>query len=114
MSNKLIGWLLTILGILIIIYALYSSFTIFTAQKEAPSLFNLSQETTLSSNLEEETSAEMARVEMEKIIKEQLNSMMPNNAIPKMLNLLSWSIFAGILIFGGSKLSYLGIKLLKQ
>jgi hypothetical protein len=34
--------------------------------------------------------------------------------LPKLLNLLSWSIFAGILIFAGAQIAGLGIKLIKD
>lgn len=114
MSTKLIGWLLTILGLLIITYALYSSFGIFTAQEEPPSLFQAPQEINISETSSNTAPSEIARQEMEKIIKEQLNSMLPEKGFTKILNLISWSILAGILIFGGSKISSLGIKLLKK
>lgn len=114
MRTKLIGWLLIILGLLIITYALYSSFGIFTAQKEPPSLFQVSQEVNISETSADTTPSEVARQEMEKIIQNQLSSMLPEKGITKILNLLSWSILAGILIFGGSKISSLGIKLLKK
>lgn len=115
MSTKLIGWLLTILGLLIITYALYSSFGIFTAQKEPPSLFQAPQEVNISeSSSSDGTPTQIARQEMERIVQEQLNSMLPEKGFTKILNLISWSILAGILIFGGSKISSLGIKLLKK
>jgi hypothetical protein len=42
-----------------------------------------------------------------------LKEILPAEAITKMLNLIVWSILAGIFIFGGSQISSLGIKLLK-
>ena len=51
-------------------------------------------------------------------MKEQLKEMIPIsdlfNDFPKFFNLISWSIFIGILIFAGGKISSLGIKLVKK
>jgi hypothetical protein len=38
--------------------------------------------------------------------------MLPDDAIAKMLNILSWSIFGTFLIFAGGKISWLGVQLL--
>jgi len=46
---------------------------------------------------------------MKKIIEEQIKEIVP----PGFLNLISWSIFAGILIFGGSGIAGIGVRLIK-
>jgi len=51
---------------------------------------------------------------MEKMIGEQLKGIIPVDTLPKMLNLIVWSILAGLLIFGGAQISNLGIKLIKK
>ncbi len=114
MSKKIIGWLLLAIGLVLISYILYSSFNIFTGNKEAPSLFKASQEVKVTNNSETTSPNEVAQFEMEKIIKEQLQSILPSNLITKFLNLISWTFLAGIFIFGGSKISLLGISLLEQ
>jgi len=52
--------------------------------------------------------------EVEEMIGEQLKGMLPVDFIPKLLNLLAWSMMAGILIFAGGKISSLGIGLIKK
>jgi len=51
-------------------------------------------------------------------MEEQLREMIPVEElvenIPRLLNLLSWSIFAGILIFAGAQISSIGVKLIKK
>ena len=46
-------------------------------------------------------------------IEKQLEKLLPKDTLPKLLNLVAWSILAGILIFGGSQISNIGIKLIK-
>jgi hypothetical protein len=48
------------------------------------------------------------------MISEQLKGMLPINMVPKILNLFIWSMLAGIFIFGGTQVSSLGIKLIKE
>jgi len=40
--------------------------------------------------------------------------LMPSDFLPKIMNLVSWSIFVSLFLLGGSKISTLGIKLLKS
>ncbi len=107
-SAKIFGWILLLAGLAIIVYPLYSSYSIFTAQKPAPEIFEIV----------EEESPQQGEGQMEEMIEEQLKGvigkMLPADSIPKLLNLMSWSIFAGILIFGGSKISGLGIRLIRK
>jgi hypothetical protein len=50
--------------------------------------------------------------QLQKLVQDQLKGMLPANSIPQLLNLISWSILATILIFGGGQIASLGIKLL--
>jgi len=50
---------------------------------------------------------------MEKMLSEQLKGVIPTDTLPKILNLIVWSMLAGLLIFGGSQIAGLGIKLIK-
>ncbi len=51
--------------------------------------------------------------DIEKVIREQLKRILPTKTIIGFLNLIAWSIFSAILIFGGAQISTLGIKLIK-
>ena len=108
MIKKILGLILLFVGLTIILYSLYSSFNIFTAKTSAPEIFK-TEETTLS----QKGGTQDIQAQLEKAIGEQLKGMLPVDSLPTLLNLVAWSIFAGILIFGGAQISSLGIKLIK-
>lgn len=91
------------LGILIIGYALVSSYGIFTGEKDPPQLFQVMDEG------EQDTRSQTTEDQM---FQEALGNILPENAIPNLLNLIAWAIFAGILLFGGSQVSGIGIRLI--
>ncbi len=113
--QNLIGWILLIAGLAIIFWPIYSSFNIFTAKAAAPEIFKIGKEIQTSGGAGKTpaTQAELQK-EMEKLISEQLKGLLPVDTLPKLLNLISWSIFAGILILAGAQTSGLGIKMLKK
>jgi len=98
--KKISGIILLAGGIAVILYGLYSSYNIFTAKKAAPVIFNAPQQSEVQDQLQ-------------KALGEQLKGILPADSISGFFNLISWSIFAGILTFGGAQISGLGIKLLK-
>lgn len=112
---KIFGWTLLIIGVLIIVWTLYSSYNIFTAKTVAPEVFSFSADNLGQPGL---TPGQGTRgdieAQMQKMIGEQLKGFLPVDTIPKMLNLTAWAILAGILIFGGAQISNLGIKLIKK
>ncbi len=113
--QNLVGWILLIAGLAIIFWSIYSSFNIFTAKATAPEIFKVEKEIQASGGTEKTpaTQAELQK-EMEKMISEQLKGLLPVDALPKLLNLISWSVFAGILILAGAQTSGLGIKMIKK
>ena len=112
--SKIIGWLLFSIGLLIIFYGLYSSFNIFTGRSSPPRIFVFVQEETSSLEKEPLTGKIDEKEIITEMISEQIKSIVPLNFSEKLLNLISWSIFAGILFFGGGKIAGLGIKLIKE
>ena len=107
--NKIFGWLLLIIGVGIIIWILFFTYNIFNDKASAPEVFkteeSLETEITIDPDVEED-------IEVEKILEEQLSQILPADSIINLLNLISWSILAGIMIFGGGKISFIGIKLI--
>lgn len=101
-----LGLALLVLGLAIIFYSLYSSFNIFTGKTEPPQVFKMqeSSQAAQSDGLQEQ---------FQQIIQDQLKGMLPLDSISTLLNMISWSILAGVLLFGGAQISGLGIKLLK-
>jgi hypothetical protein len=137
-SNKIIGYLLLVVGLSIIFWSVFASYDIFTAKKEAPKVFsysdegivNLEKEDIKTNNeitidqskladpnylkgLEAEQKAQVENMARNQI-SEQLKEMIPEEFTLKILNLSSWSMLVFILIFAGSKIAALGIKLIKE
>ena len=106
-TKKFSGLTLLLLGLVVIFYSLFSSYNIFTAKAAPYEIFKV----------EKQTSSQMGgqgvETQIQEMIGEQLKGILPVDSLPTLLNLISWSIFAGILIFAGAQISGLGIKLIK-
>jgi len=113
--KKVFGWFLLIIGVLIIFWGIYSSFEIFTAKRPTPEIFKVPEAQEVSIKQEKTAKDLQAQMQqqMQQVIKEELGKMMPPGFLPKLFNLISWSIFIWILVFAGGKLSFIGIRLLK-
>lgn len=113
--QKISGGILLIIGIIIICWSLYSSYNIFIGKNPAPEIFKIGEKKLLTSDdnkIKLNSPAEIQK-QMEKIIGEQIKEIIPAKTITTFLNLISWSIFASILILAGSKISSIGIQLIK-
>lgn len=106
--KKILGLVLLFLGLAVISYALYSSYNIFTTKAVAPEIFVVEEEESVKV-----PEAGDIQAQMQEMIGQQLKGMLPTGSIPRLLNLIVWSIFVGILIFAGAQISSLGIKLIK-
>ena len=113
---KLAGWLLLIGGIIVISYSLFTSYEIFNGKLSAPIIFEAKEEGNKVLPPQQKTQDLKSQPEqlLQEQLQEQLRGMIPADYFPKLLNLIAWSIFAGILIFGGTQISQIGIKLLNH
>ncbi|MFZ2970962.1 MAG: hypothetical protein WA063_07490 [Minisyncoccia bacterium] len=141
-QNKIAGWALLALGLVVIFWSIYSSYGIFTGKTRPPEIFTIPA---ASQNLQDSQSAGNGSAKTDKInvtklqalnpadlqkmqaeqqaqlqaslqnsISAQFEKIVPADTISKLMNLSSWSIFVFILIYAGSKISDLGIKLLRD
>ncbi len=108
--TKFIGWLTFLAGISIIVFSLYFSYNVLTGKVELPEFFQ--SQTTQAPTSQQQMFP--GQEEIGKLISEQLKGLLPEGTVSKVLNLLVWSILAGVLIFGGSQIANLGIKLLNR
>ncbi len=112
---KIFGWVLLLVGGATIIWTLYFSYGILTGKTAAPELFAMPEVvTTQTTNAKGLTGIQDVQGQIEQMVSLQLKGLLPANAIPLLLNLTAWSILAFVLIFGGSQIATLGIKLLKK
>lgn len=107
-TKKIIGWVLLVVGLIIIFSDLYSSINIFTAKAMPPSVFTGSGQGDLN-NI-----SPSGQQDLQKIMSEQISKLIPQDYVSKLMNLISWSIFAGILVLIGGKVSLIGISLLRE
>jgi hypothetical protein len=108
-AERIIGFILLLLGAAIILYALFGSYGIFTGAQEPPEIFEASKAERTT-----ETGSGELDAQVQALLQDQLKDILPDEAMPKAFNLFAWSILAGILIFGGSQVAGLGVKLLKK
>ncbi len=99
-----------IAGVGLIVWTLFSSYNIFTGQTEAPTAFEIETEEVSVSVEDSETVDE---VDFQELMEGQLSDVLPFDDLSGMFGLVVWSMLAFILIFGGSSLATLGIKILK-
>lgn len=122
--NKIIGWILVGLGIILIFWTIIISYNIFTGAREVPQVFKLPAQPAQTQELENGSQLIQGKSELEiqaqvqKIVqgqlKEQIKNFFPPEFIARILNLTSWSIFAAIMVFAAGKVSGIGIRLLKE
>lgn len=109
--TKIGGWMIFLTGLAVIVWTLLFSYNIFTAKTAVPEIFKITAEKASS---QKGTGAQDIQAQLETMMSEQLKGILPVDSIPKLLNLIAWSIGAFILIFGGTQIAGLGIKLIKQ
>ncbi len=111
--KKIFGWIILIIGILIIVWGIWTSYQIFTGQMPIYEIFT--SETIEGTSLTEGKINLNLPIEqqMQQIIKDQISQMLPQELMFKFFNLGAWWIFMMILMLGGGKLASIGINLLK-
>lgn len=109
MTKAIFGWILIIAGLAIIAATLYLSYTIFTGKMDAPNIFkSQNEQAALNIPLDQQD----IQNSIDEVVQEQIKNIVPSEFVTQLLNLISWSVFAGLLIFGGAKISAIGIKML--
>lgn len=142
-QNKIAGWALLFAGLAVIFWSMYSSYAIFSGKTKAPEIFaaplvvseNLQDPQNAEignskadkidpaklknlnpADLQNIQNAQQAEIqaELQENISAQFEKIVPADLISKIMNLSSWSMFVFIMIYAGSKISGLGIRLLKN
>lgn len=110
MANKILGYTLLVIGLALIIFSLWQSYNIFYGKSSAPFLFVTPVASQNQQNLLGLQA--ISQEQIEKAIQQQIGQVIPFGDITKVLNLLSWSLFAFILIIAGGAISSIGVKLI--
>lgn len=113
MANKIVGWVLLAVGVLVIVWGIWSSVQIFTAKKPVPEVFKPQQvEKVATPEKKSASPEEQMQQQIQNVIGEQIGNLLPADSMTGILNLVAWSIFMTILIFAGSRIATIGVKLL--
>ncbi|MCL5010961.1 MAG: hypothetical protein M1127_01995 [Patescibacteria group bacterium] len=124
MTKQIIGYVLLGLGVAGILWGIITSYLIFTGKNPAPVIFSATatsqQAQTASTSQPVKTGKTGNDIEavmqeqMQSVVGEQINKMLPTDFINRVLNLTVWAIFMGILFLGAGKLAGAGIGLLRS
>jgi hypothetical protein len=102
-GNKIFGTILLILGVALILLGLYNAYSVFQGKTVLPQVF---QDYSIES-------VDNTQNEMQALLDTQLEKVIPAGSLLKMLNLIAWSIFTGIIFMAGSKIAMIGVRLMK-
>jgi ABC-type glycerol-3-phosphate transport system permease component len=109
-TNKIIGYVLLIVGILLVVVPLWHTYNIFTAKTSAPLVFMNAP----VAQSQQDDSSQSVQVQINEAVKKQIGQIISANSITKILNLISWSIFVSVLILAGGVIAGVGTKLIKS
>ena len=105
--KKILGWILIILGLLIVLGSIYSTYLNFTGQRDFPQIFTVQE-----AEVAPQTSGPEDQISG--MIGEYIKEIIPQGAATQMLNMFAWIIFAVFLVYSGSKLVSMGAVLLRN
>ncbi len=116
MNKNIFGWILVILGLIIIFWALIASYNIFTLKSDPPQFFDIQDEIEKSQTVNYSSDSDQEQIEdkINEIIAEKFKEIIPDDVFSVTSNLIIWSILAGIMIFSGSQISLIGTRLIKD
>jgi len=104
-TNKIIGYVLLLVGILLIIMPLWQTYNIFTGKSMPSQVFKKPVALQINPNV--------SALDIPGQVQNALIRVIPIDFIDNTLNLITWLMLMFILIYGGGKISEIGVKLLK-
>ena len=103
-TNKIIGYVLLVIGILLIILPLWQTYGIFTGKSMPAQVFMKPIPLKVNENV--------SALDIQGQIQNALIKTIPIDFIDNTLNLATWLILMWILIYAGGKIAEIGVKLL--
>ena len=113
MINKILGYILLVVGIVIITGSMWQSYNIFTNKISAPLIFSTPPASNTTTNTGTQNQQDQLQQLLSLATQKQVGQMISPDTITKILNLLSWSLLATVLVFGGGAIAGIGVKLIK-
>ena len=103
-TNKIIGYVLLLIGLLLIVLPLWQTYNILTGQGVPAQVFMRPAALTVNNNV--------SALDIPGQIQNSLIKIIPVDFIDNVLNLITWLLLMFILIYGGGKIAEIGVKLL--
>jgi len=103
-TNKIIGYVLLLVGVLLIVMPLWQTYNIFTGKAQPAQVFQKS--------VAIKTASQTSVLDIQGQMQNALLNILPIDAINNSLNLMSWLILMWVLIYGGGKIADIGVKLI--
>mgnify|MGYP001561030525 CR=1 FL=1 len=103
-SNKIVGYVLLIIGLLLIIMPLWQTYSVFTGKSAPAQIFM--KPVSLGAN------QNVGITDIQGQVQNALMKVLPIELINNTLNLVSRLILMWILIYGGGKIAGIGVKLI--
>jgi len=109
-----LGWILVFWGLIFIFSPLYFSYEIFTGKKEPPLVFKFEDYSKNKKDINLQNTQNFQIQQLQNLIKEEIKNLIPQQNISKAFNLTSLIIFSWLLVYAGSQVASIGIKLLNK
>jgi len=103
-KNKIIGYVLLAIGLLLIILPLWQTYNIFTGKAMPAQVFMRPVALKVNQNV--------SVLDIQGQVQNALIKIIPIDFIDNILNLATWLLLLWILIYGGGKIAEIGVKLL--
>jgi len=103
-TNKIIGYVLLLVGVLLIVGPLWQTYGIFTGKTLPAQIFMRPVSLKVNTNV--------SALDIPGQVQNALIKVLPIDLINNTLNLASWLLLMWILIYGGGKIAEIGVKLL--
>ncbi|MDP3982191.1 MAG: hypothetical protein Q8P70_01420 [bacterium] len=113
-TERAIGFALLVVGLCLIGYGVYSSFSVFGGATDPPHVFQMQIPQESDTENESARGALSEEEAFENMMQNQLASLFPFEAIEKALNLGAWSLFMALLFMAGGKIAGVGVQLLRN
>ena len=104
-TNKIVGYILLLVGILLIVMPLWQTYNIFTGKSLPTQIFVKPPSLIVNQNVN--------ALDIQGQIQNALIKVIPVDFIDNSLNLACWLLLMWILIYAGGKIAEIGVKLLK-
>ncbi len=102
-TNKILGYVLLLAGILLIVMPLWQSYNIFTGKAMPAQIFMRPLTLQVNQNV--------GAMDIPGQIQNALIKVLPIDLINNTLNLAAWLLLMWVLIYGGGKIAGIGVKL---